>query len=48
MFDHKALLHWMLFQNRIRPKGGNIQEELQSDIRMQRHALFALVKLMIK
>jgi hypothetical protein len=49
MFDHKALPHLTRFQNRIQSKGGNDQEELQSDVRMQRHALFfAVVKLMIK
>ena len=49
MFDNKVLPHLTLFQNCIRPEGGKHQEELQSDIRTQRHALFfAVVKLMLK
>ena len=48
MFDHKALPHWMLFQNCIRLKGGSNKEELQNGIHTQRHELFAVVKLMIK
>ena len=50
MFDNKALPRLTLFQNCIRPERGKHQEELRSDIRTQRHALFflPLVKLMLK
>lgn len=45
MFDHSiALPHLTPFQNRIRPNDGNDQEELQNEIRMQRHALLAVKK----
>lgn len=49
MFDYKALPRLTLFQNHIRSKGGIDQEESQSDVHTQRHALFfAVVELMLK
>ena len=48
MFDHIALPRLTPVQNRIRPNGGNDQEELQNEIRVQRDALLAVDKLMFK